>query len=122
MVYFNRFVSNEGRGSDQPGGGLVDTDFNATTGEPLLTGAVNDKIRELGTTYCASKEVRQGGAFGLFEPEPQGPETNLTSRIYGIVDSSRDIGQNSNAGKTYTTGYAAFMDGFRWNHHLYCAD
>lgn len=128
MVYFNRFVSNEGRGSDQPGGGLVNSDFDSRTGEPLLvkntstTQKVNSKIMALGKAYCASGTVRQGGAFGLFEPEPQGAGTDLSTRLYGIVDSSRDNGQISNAGATFNTGYTAFMDGFRWNHHLYCAD
>ena len=122
MVYFNSFVSNEGRGTDAPGGGLVEADFVAATGEPLLSSAVNDKIRALGEAYCASGKVRQGGAFGSFEPEPQGGETNLSSRIYNLVDSPRDNGVNSNAGATIATGYNAFIDGFKWNHHLYCDD
>ena len=122
MVYFNRFVSNEGRGTEQPGGGLVDADFADQTGEPLLSASVNDKIRELGIAYCSTGRVRQGGAFGSYEPEPQGSETNLSQKIYNLVDSSNDSGQNSNAGKTVTTGYAPFTDGFRWNHHLYCDD
>lgn len=122
MVYFNRFVSNEGQGTDQPGGGLVEADFEATTGEPKLTAAVNLKITELGRAYCSSGKVRQGGAFGRFEPEPQGPATNVSSRLYNIVDSTRDAGQNSSAGTTVTTGYTPFTQGFRWNHHLYCND
>lgn len=122
MVYFNRFVSNEGQGADAPGGGLVEADFDQSSGEPLLNTVVNDKIRELGASFCASGKVRQGGAFGLFEVEPQGSQTNTSSRIYNIVDSTRDVGQNSNAGSTDVTGYPAFADGFRWNHHLYCAD
>jgi hypothetical protein len=122
MVYFNRFVSNEGVGADKPGGGLVTSDFDSSTGEPLLSAIVNDKIRTLGAAYCSSKKVRQGGAFGSFEVEPQGSDTNVSSRIYNIVDSSHDVGQNSNAGETITTGYPAFSDGFRWNHHLYCND
>lgn len=122
MVYFNRFVSNEGQGTDQPGGGLVEADFDDTTGEPKLSAAVNQKISELGRSYCISGKVRQGGAFGRFEPEPQGPATNVSSRIYNIVDSTRDAGQNSNAGTTVTTGYTPFSNGFRWNHHLYCDD
>ena len=122
MVYFNKFVSNEGVGADKPGGGLVDADFDASTGEPLFSSSVNGKLNDLGVAFCKNKKVRQGGAFGLYEPEPQGSDTNLSSRIYNIVDSSRDNGQNSNAGTTVTTGYAAFQDGFRWNHHLYCAD
>lgn len=122
MVYFNRFVSNEGQGTDQPGGGLLEADFEATSGEPKLTAAVNLKITELGRAYCASGKVRQGGAFGRFEPEPQGPATNVSSRLYNIVDSTRDAGQNSSAGTTVTTGYTPFTQGFRWNHHLYCND
>lgn len=122
MVYFNRFVSNEGQGTDQPGGGLVETDFEDTTGEPKLSSAVNQKISELGRAYCVSGKVRQGGAFGRYEPEPQGPATNVSSRIYNIVDSTNDAGQNSNAGSTVTTGYTPFSNGFRWNHHLYCDD
>jgi hypothetical protein len=122
MVYFNKFVSNEGVGTDKPGGGLVDADFDASTGEPLFSSSVNGKLNDLGVAFCKNKKVRQGGAFGLYEPEPQGSDTNLSSRIYNLVDSSRDNGQNSNAGTTVTTGYAAFQDGFRWNHHLYCAD
>lgn len=122
MVYFNRFVSNEGAGSDQPGGGLTDSDYNDQTGEPLLNSTVNQKISDLGIAYCASGRVRQGGAFGAFEPEPQGSDTNLSSRIYNIVDSSNDAGVVSNAGRTIPVGYASFLDGFRWNHHLYCDD
>lgn len=122
MAYFNSFVSNEGRGSEQPGGGLVEADFDATTGEPLISSTVNDKIRELGTAYCTSKRVRQGGAFGSFNVEPQGSDTTVSDKIYNIVDSSADVGQISNAGRTVASGYNAFMNGFRWNHHLYCDD
>lgn len=122
MVYFNKFVSNEGVGTEQPGGGLSDADFNEQTGEPLLSTAVNQKISDLGIAYCASGRVRQGGAFGAFEPEPQGSDTNLSSRIYNIVDSTNDAGVVSSAGRTIPVGYASFLDGFRWNHHLYCDD
>ncbi len=122
MVYFNRYISNEGVGADKPGGGLIETDFDSLTGEPLITTTINSKISDLGKAYCSTKKVRQGGAFGSFEPQPQGSDTNLTERIYGILDSSNDIGQSSNAGSTVTSGYAAFMDGFRWNHHLYCSE
>jgi hypothetical protein len=121
-VYFNRFISNEGRGTDQPGGGFLDADFDAQTGEPLLTSSVANKMSALGTAYCSSGKVRQGGAFGSFAPEPQGPNTNITNPIYNIVDSSNDHGQNSNGGQTVDAGYNAFMNGFRWNHHLYCDD
>lgn len=129
MVYFNSYVSNEGRDEHEPGGGLTAGDFDEITGEPANTNVssavaarVNQKIASLGTAYCSTGKVRQGGAFGSFEPEPQGTETDLSSRIYNLVDSRRDIGQNSNAGQTLDTGYNAFTRGFRWNHHLYCDD
>ncbi len=124
MVYFNRFISNEGVGTDRPGGGLVETDFDQTTGEPLITAAINSKITELGKAYCSSKKVRQGGAFGAFEPQPQGNDTVLSARNYGIVDSSNDNGQVSSAGATVSVGSTVFGPefGFRWNHHLYCND
>jgi hypothetical protein len=119
MVYFNRFVSNEGRGSDQPGGGLVDPDFNMITGEPVISTAVTQKISALGTSYCGSKKVRSGGAFGEYRLEPDGNDTNQNEKIYGIVDSSKDEGQLAGGA---SVGYTAFMSGFRWNHHLYCDD
>ena len=121
-TYFNRFVSNEGQGENQPGGGLIDTDFDDKTGEPLLTSTVVSKIRQLGTTYCASKKVRLGGAFGEFklEPVPNGP--TAIQKIYGIVDSANDFGTLSVFGGTVDVGHDAFYRGFRWNHHLYCDD
>jgi hypothetical protein len=122
MVYFNRFVSNEGRQTDGPGGGLGENDFEEVTGEPKINSTVSSKIRSLGEAYCSSGSVRQGGAFGSFVVQPQGTQTNLTSTIYNIVDSHQDIGQNANAGVTVLTGYSAFQNGFRWNHHLYCDD
>jgi hypothetical protein len=70
MVYFNRFVTNEGRGTDQPGGGLVDADFTNLTGEPIVSVSVSQKISILGKTYCSSGNVRQGGTFGAFNLEP----------------------------------------------------
>jgi hypothetical protein len=122
MVYFNRFVTNEGIGSDKPGGGLTESDFNYLTGEPKISNTVNQKIYALGAAYCDSGKVRQGGAFGEFNLEPSGNDTNMSDKIYGIVDSSNDYGQLSNAGGTFNVGYNAFMSGYRWNHHLYCDD
>jgi hypothetical protein len=119
-VYFNRFVSNEGRGADQPGGGLVDADFEAKTGEPKIANSVNAKLSTLGSVYCVGGKTRQGAAFGSFKPEPIGPRTQTANLVYGIVDSSNDSGNGSNAGQTVRTGYAPFSEGFRWNHHLYC--
>jgi hypothetical protein len=114
MVYFNRFVTNEGRGTDQPGGGLVDADFTNLTGEPIVSVSVSQKISILGKTYCSSGNVRQGGTFGAFNLEPSGSDTNQNEKIYGIVDSAND--EAAGGGSGYTT----FMSGFRWNHHLYC--
>lgn len=122
-IYFNRFVSNEGRGTDQPGGGLVDADFEAQTGEPTVSSTtVQSKINALGVAYCASGKVRQGGAFGPFQGEPAGSDSDQTKTLFTIVDSPNDYGQNSNAGQTVPAGYDTFMNGFRWNHHLYCDD
>jgi hypothetical protein len=121
MVYFNRFVSNEGIGTTQPGGGLVDADFDNKTGEPRVDTLVTQKIALLGRAYCESKKVRIGGAFGEFPLEPEGNDTNQNELIYNIVDSSKDEGQlTSSGGNAIQVGYTKFMQGFRWNHHLYC--
>lgn len=120
MVYFNRFVSNEGVGATRPGGGLVDADFDQKTGEPLVDSTVTQKISLLGRTYCASKKVRIGGAFGEFPLEPEGNDTNQNEKLYTIVDSSKDEGQVTSSGGNVPVGYTIFMQGFRWNHHLYC--
>lgn len=121
-VYFNPFVSNEAIGEDKPGGGLREDDFDPRTGEPIFNTTVNQKIADLGINFCVSGRVRQGGAFGEFEPEPQGGETNRSERIYNIIDSSNDNGLLSNAGRTVSVGYTAFTEGFRWNNHFYCDD
>lgn len=118
-VYFNRFVSGEGTGADLPLGGLVDADFVPETGEPLITQAVENKIRALGEALCASGKVRKGGAFGDFLGQPNNgfyqQEGSLEdSRIFGIVDSASDFESNSDS------GMAPFIEGYRWNHHLYC--
>jgi hypothetical protein len=122
MVYFNRFVSNEGRDKEGPGGGLEDADFDPQTGEPLLSNAVIQKIAALGNNYCTGRKVRIGGAFGEFALEPIGPRTIMGRMLYNIVDSARDYGSVSTAGSTNETGYVPFMEGFRWNHHLYCSE
>lgn len=122
MVYLNRFVTNEGVGADQPAGGLLETDFNLLTGEPKLTTTVNQKIAALGQAYCQHGKVRLGGAFGAFKLEPEGSDTNQNEEIYGIVDSSNDLGVVATTGGNVEVGYNAFMTGFRWNHHLYCDD
>lgn len=117
MVYLNPYVSNEGLTQT-----LTEADFNPNTGEPLLSSTVVNKIAQIGRTYCEGKKVRQGGAFGSFEPEPQGSRTDASKRIYQIVDSSNDVGQVTNAGATLSSGYNVFNQGYRWNHHLYCTE
>ena len=117
-VYFNSFVSNEGRGDDQPGGGLVDDDFIPETGEPKNVQPVYDKLTALGEVYCQEGTLRQGAAFGEFSAEPNEGffhhhNTSEEGRYYSIVDSPKDKDDNEN-------GYTDFVKGFRWNHHIYC--
>ena len=117
MVYLNPFVSNEGFNL-----GLTETNFNQLTGEPNFTPATINIISQIGRDHCVGNKVRQGGAFGNFEPEPQGTRTDVSKRIYQIVDSANDVGQVTNAGATMPSGYNVFNQGYRWNHHLYCME
>lgn len=119
-VYFNKFVSNEGVGDDQPGGGLVisdpldpdATDFIAATGEPKMRSSTFAKLEALGATYCSSGIVGTGGAFGRFPAEPSaGFYADLNFPI-SIVDSPLDADG--------LTGKFPFDTGYRWNHHYYC--
>ena len=119
-VYFNRFVSNDGMGEEQPGGGLVDGDFIPETGEPKNEQEVYNKLKALGEAYCQKGEVRRGGAFGHYQAQPSdgyfvqfntAPESQV---IYSIVDDSNDWDD------TNKNGYPTFVQGYRWNHHLYC--
>lgn len=142
-VYFNKFVSNEGVGSDQPGGGLIasygrDTDgdgindishdqavsnidFNDYTGEPKHRDATYQKLYALGVAYCSNGKVGTGGMFGAFPPEPfTGSYTSVTngdsySYPMSIADSIID-----NDGTNADLGKSMFDQGFRWNHHYYC--
>jgi hypothetical protein len=119
-VYFNRFVSGEGEGTSEPGGGLVDTDFVPETGEPKLQQSTYDKLRALGEAYCANGSVRKGSAFGYFTAEPNNgfwQQVNTdpeASRYYSIIDSPLDYDPNSQ------TGTQEFLSGLRWDHHFYC--
>lgn len=121
-VYFNKFVSGEGMGEDLPGGGLLEADFIPETGEPKISDTVLNKIRQLGVAFCESGEVRGGGAFGFFIPEPNTGQfqhreaVNIDdTRKYSIIDSTRDFDPDSESGTS------PFLAGFRWDHHLYCA-
>lgn len=121
-VYFNKFVSGEGIGEDLPGGGLLEEDFIPETGEPKISDSVLNKIRTLGTNFCASGEVRGGAAFGFFFPEPNNgsyqhreAQSDINdARKYSIIDSTRDFDPES------LSGTSPFLAGFRWDHHLYC--
>ena len=129
-VYFNKFVSSEGVGDDQPGGGLTfkgadaDVDFNAYTGEPKYRSSTYDKLVALGNSYCDGGKVATGGAFGAFPPEPFSGSYTLPAGATGniedtfplsIVDSIVDF-QTSDP----NLGKVPFDDGFKWNHHYYC--
>lgn len=129
-VYFNKFVSSEGVGAEQPGGGLViagldtDIDFNPYTGEPKYRLSTYDKLNALGAVYCDGGKVATGGAFGAFPPEPfsgsysviDGNTQNLEASFpESIVDSVIDfVTSDPNVGKI------PFDSGFKWNHHYYC--
>jgi len=124
-VYLNRFVSGDGVGDFQPGGGFTDKDFIPETGEPNLTKEVSDKIRTFGEAYCSSGNVRFGGAFGYFIAQPNmgyftqtaNPDSNS---YYSIIDSALDY--QGDPGDTLTgAGTVRYLEGYRWNHHLYCA-
>ncbi len=117
-VYLNRYVSNEGMGDHLQSVPLNEDDFNNKTGEPLITASVNSKISNIGREICESAEIRRGGAFGDFQAQPA-PLVG-SQPFYGILDSSSDNGTNSSGGGTDTVGYFDFMNGYRWNHHLYC--
>ena len=119
-VYFNRFVSNDGRGEDAPGGGLVDDDFIPETGEPKNIQSVYDKLRALGEAHCENGEVRRGAAFGDYRAQPhdgfyvQFNGSQEDQRFYSIVDDPQDSDEDGE------NGYYEFLSGFRWNHHIYC--
>lgn len=145
-VYFNKFVSSEGVGTEQPGGGLVATyitdsdgdgnddytstqatdniDFNPFTGEPKLRDSTYQKLYSLGVAYCSTGKVSVGAIFGSFPPEPFGgsysssSSSSSSSSTYSYPTSIVDsiIDINSDA----TAGKIMFDQGYRWNHHYYC--
>ncbi|MBI2520968.1 MAG: hypothetical protein HYV97_11140 [Bdellovibrio sp.] len=126
-VYFNRYVSTEGVGSGEPGGGLTDEDFIPETGEVAWNEESYDKITALGQAYCSDMTVRPGAAFGNFQGEPNlmmsiNPPDATANPVsqnnrFSIIDSTRD--RDAATGQS-ETGYGKFLSGYRWNHHLYC--
>lgn len=124
-VYFNKFVSSEGVGDEQPGGGLItvgtatEIDFNQYTGEPKMRASTYIKLEELGRAYCLNGIVGNGGSFGQFPPEPYSGYTTTTGATLtfplSIVDSIIDAESgNANVGKF------PFDNGYRWDNHYYC--
>ena len=129
-VYFNKFVSNEGVGDSQPGGGLTivrsagaaddsEVDFNPYTGEPKLRDSTYNKLVALGSAYCDGT-VGTGGAFGAFPAEPFSGNYSVNGQPedhfpVSIIDSVIDY-QKSDP----SLGKAPFDIGYRWNHHYYC--
>ena len=121
-VYFNKFVSGEGLSDEyltsaQP---LSVEDFDAKTGAPKTNSAVLGKLSAIGKELCASGEVTRGGAFGPFQPEPVGnyiPQDSDPVDLNTFVDSVYDNGNINNR----NVGYGMFQQGYRWNHHVYCA-
>jgi hypothetical protein len=121
-VYFNKFISGEGIDEDLPGGGLIETDFNSMTGEPLYNDTVRNKIRNIGEAFCSSGTVIAGGAFGHYPGQPNsgsfGSSDGSLTRVYGLLDSPEDIDDDTDPDNP--RGFNQFQNGYRWNHHLYC--
>jgi hypothetical protein len=124
-VYFNRFVSGDGVGEDQPAGGLTDDDFIPETGEPKLQESTYDKLVALGQAYCLSRAVRKGAAFGKFptaagyyQYTPSGMDSKAND-YFSIVDQVTDE-EAQGAGPEGPRGVTYFRAGYRWNHHYYC--
>jgi hypothetical protein len=115
-VYFNKFVSGEGLSSDIASP-LVEDDFHSKTGEPILNTNVITKLKSLGETFCASGVVRRGSAFGNYRGQPVGPQGSLEKSLFSIVDNAADSDDDAEV----DTSYNAFGQGYKWNHHLYCA-
>lgn len=115
-VYFNRFVSSEGVGAEEPNGGLLDTDFIPQTGEPKMEAGVYDKLAALGTQYCESGTTRLGGIIGDYNPQPNnGFYLSAVTTWLTFADSIVDGNSSQKTGAYY------YNQGYRWNHHLYCA-
>jgi hypothetical protein len=119
-VYFNRFVSGEGL-DDEDSESITETleedDFNDVTGYPKQTKDVLLKLSGLGQQYCENGTVR-GGAFGAFPAELNGAGPSDNSEIFSILDSNYDTAQTAAGGPR---GYLPYSQGYRWNHHVYCA-
>lgn len=115
-VYFNRYISNEGTNSEIESTRLTNDDFDSRTGAPKNTTTVISKLIGLGESHCENENVRRGGAFGNFSPQPNDTINQGNSTRFNIVDSFNDRSSNGPESR----GAEAFNAGFRWNHHVYC--
>lgn len=113
-VYFNRFVSNEGT-NPSDSATLTASDFDPSTGWPKKETSVGVKISNLGAQHCESGKTVRGGAFGPFNYEIDGRGDGESG--WQIVDSVFDEATQGDR----TVGYKTFKNGYRWNHHIYCA-
>lgn len=114
-VYFNKFVSGEGVSSELETP-LDETDFDEKTGEPKLNSTVLTKLQALGEKYCATGSTRRGSAFGEYRGQPVGTQGSIEAALYSIVDDPADNEADAIPERNYNT----FVNGFRWNHHIYC--
>ncbi len=114
-LYYNPFISSESMRNDLPIE-FEDEDFDEYTGEVKID--ANGKLMALAIKYCSSQTFRTGGAFGNFNGEPTPPLMHGSDfTMFGIVDSFLDNEANANGDR----GFQAFIEGYRWNHHIYCA-
>ncbi len=111
-VYFNKFISGEGVDLPEVDVNLQmdDSDFDDYTGQPKNTTTVDNKLAQLAIRYCENGSWRKGGVVDNFNNSP----------LRSFAQESTDSGTDTGVGVTYRTGYDAFNDGFRWNHHIYC--
>ncbi|MBP9680984.1 MAG: hypothetical protein KBD76_06240 [Bacteriovorax sp.] len=131
-VYFNKFVSSEGVGVDQPSGGLLikgitdaEVDFNPYTGEPKMRSSTYDKLLALGYKYCEGGKIVTGAAFGKFTMEPfSGSYVKLAEGSEGTIEDFFTLSIVNSVLDVQSTdlalGKVPFDNGNRWNHHLYC--
>ena len=127
-VYFNRFVSNEGRGENQPAGGLQDSDFIPETGEVKFNVYTYSKLTALGRTYCDNGSTTRGALFGYYASSPvmldrggEGAKHPTGTFRYSMADEPADYDdENVPIGDGELAGERRFKAGLHWDHHIYC--
>ena len=119
-LYTNRFISGEAMFNEDTGDGFKDSEYDERTGYLKREDTITSRLVAFGEQHCSSGAIRFGGAFGSFPGEPNPgrvyfPEIKVP---YGILDSASPAEfETDEAGDR---GYLPFMEGFRWNHHVYC--